>query len=54
MRKFFICFFIAMFLSSFLTGCNDKSEKQKEADKKFMNMDNIKDISKKKPMDVPR
>ena len=54
MRKFFVYFIMAVALSSFLVGCNDETAKQKEADKKFMNMDNIRDASKTKSAPTPR
>ena len=53
MRKFFVYFIMAVALSSFLVGCNDETAKQKEADKKFMNMNNIRDASKTKGMEDP-
>lgn len=53
MRKFFVYLIMVLALSSFITACNDETTQQKEADKKFMKMDNIRDASKTKGMEDP-
>ena len=54
MRKLILFIIMAIALSSFVAGCNDETAKQKEADKKFMKMDNIRDASKTKSPEEPR